>query len=346
MSERKLATIRTIKEIKEHTNADALEIAVIDGWEVIVKRGEHYANELVVFCEIDSWIPHEVAPFLSKGKEPKEFEGVKGERLRSVKLRGVLSQGLVLPISVLGEAHETFAINPNSVGADVSEHLNIKKWERPLNPQLVGQAKGYFPIFLRKTDQERVQNQFSAMLPEHFADEYEVTLKLDGSSCTFYHKDGEVGVCSRNLELKINDENSGNAFVKKFIELGLEEKLKALGQNIAIQGELWGSGINGNWEGVSDVRFSVFDVFDIDKQQYISAPFRHHLCDVLNLEHVPVIAKAKTLENFKSVQDLLHYAERPSVYNKVAEGCVWKSISNPEYSFKAVANSYLLGGGE
>lgn len=93
---RKLATIRQIAEIREIPGADAIELAIIDGWQTVVKKSEFKAGQMVVFCEIDSWIPHDLAPFLSKGKEPREYQGIKGERLRSVKLRGVTSQGIII----------------------------------------------------------------------------------------------------------------------------------------------------------------------------------------------------------------------------------------------------------
>lgn len=341
MSDRAMATIRRISEIRNHPNADKLDLASIDGWQLVTAKDNGFkAGDLVVYCEIDSWIPHEVAPFLSKGKEPREYNGVKGERLKSIKLRGALSQGLILPLSVLPYPEAAF-----TEGDDVSEILNIQKWERPLNPQLAGQAKGYFPPFLRKTDQERIQNQFKRMRPEHFEDTYEVTLKLDGSSMTVYYNSGEFGVCSRNLELKINEDNQDNAFIKKARELEIKEKLEHYGLNIAIQGELWGSGINGNWENINHHEFSVFDIFDIEKQCYLSAHSRNTICQQLGLKQAPVI-EYTTLTRFKSVQDFLDYAERPSINNKIAEGVVFKSMSNPDYSFKAISNSYLLNGGE
>lgn len=95
---RKLASIRRISEVRPIANADAIECAVVDGWTVVIKRGELQPGDLAVYFEIDSFIPYELAPFLSKGREPREFNGVKGERLRTVKLRGQLSQGLLLPL--------------------------------------------------------------------------------------------------------------------------------------------------------------------------------------------------------------------------------------------------------
>ena len=163
---RKLATIETISEVLPHNNADQLELAKVRGWQVVIRKGEFKQGDFVVFCEIDSRIPHELAPFLSKGQEPRVYEGVPGERLRTVRLRGELSQGLVLPIPKDWQ-NALFVIPPESgyieiggtvmfqLGADVTELLGIQKWEPPISAQLAGQIGGNFPSFIRKTDQER-----------------------------------------------------------------------------------------------------------------------------------------------------------------------------------------------
>lgn len=353
--ERKLATIRKIAELKPIVGADKIELAIVDGWQVVVKKGEFEVGELVIYLEIDSWVPTAVAPFLTKGaKFPKVFEGVEGERLKSIKLRGELSQGLVLPYDVLPEetrarfqegADDYGLGDEDFIDTDVTEVLGIKKYEKPLAANLQGQARGYFPSFIRKTDQERIQNIFGKLDTVKRGHLYEITLKRDGSSTTFFHKDGETGVCSRNLELKIDESNSENAFVKKFFELDLDFKLRSLGLNIAIQGELFGSNINGNWEGISDIRFEVFDIFSIDHQAYLGASERRELVSTLGLDSVPLIGY-NTLLPFETVEDFLKYADRPSTHNAIAEGVVFKSVQNPEFSFKAINNKYLLNGGE
>ena len=95
---RKLATIRRIADIQPIEGADAIEVAVVDGWRVVVKKDEFTVGDLAMYLEIDSWVPHELAPFLSKGHEPREYNGVKGERLKTIRLRGTTSQGLLLKI--------------------------------------------------------------------------------------------------------------------------------------------------------------------------------------------------------------------------------------------------------
>ena len=148
---RALATIRVIEAINPIPNADAIDVASIGGWNVVVKKGAHQVGEKVVYLEIDSWVPEHLAPFLNTGSPAKEFEGVVGYRLRTKKLRGVVSQGLILPTP----PGQTDVFND---GDDLTELLNIKKYEKPVNAQLAGIARGNFPSFIPKTDQERIQN--------------------------------------------------------------------------------------------------------------------------------------------------------------------------------------------
>ncbi len=155
MSERKMATIRKIDEIRPIEGADAIEAAVVGGWVVVIKKGEFKAGDLAVYLEIDSWVPHVVAPFLSKGQEPREYNGVKGERLRTVKLRGQVSQGLLLPLSILPRSLGFEFATDKTVGEDVSLWLGIQKWEAPIPASLSGDVEGVFPTVVPKTDQER-----------------------------------------------------------------------------------------------------------------------------------------------------------------------------------------------
>lgn len=328
--ERKLATIRRIAEVKEIVGADAIEAVRVDGWWVVAKKGEFPINHKAVYLEVDSWVPTSIAPFLTKsGNTPKEYEGVNGERLRTVKLRGQLSQGLLLPISIL-------PVRDYSDGEDVTETLGILKWERPLSPQLYGQAKGNFPSFLRKTDQERVQN-IGNMLENYVGQEFEVTIKLDGSSCTIFVNNEDNGVCSRNLELK-QDEN--NAFWRIALEYDIHNKIRAYGKNLAVQGELIAPNIQGNYEKVTNPEFYVFDVFDIDNQEYMLPKDRQEFCNLLNIPHVPLVDKAFTM--ITNTDKLLDMAEGDGMNVDVKrEGLVFKHNTS-DFSFKAISNSYLL----
>ena len=328
---RKLATISKIENIKAIPEADKICAYQVGGWWVVDAVEKYQVNDLVVFCEVDSWIPTELAPFLSKGKEPREFEGIKGERLRTIKLRGQLSQGLLLPWTVGGE------------GDDLSETLGIIKWEKPMNAQLADMAKGNFPALIPKTDQERAQNLKKEI--EIASDDgllFEVTEKLEGSSMTVYQIGGEFGVCSRNLDLK---ETEGNAFWATARKEDIEGKMKRLDAqwDFAIQGELIGPGIQGNIYKLTEPQFRVFDVYDIMAGAYLDPAHRRAVVAALGLLHVPIIADGKDL-GVGSIDEILQWAEDRSLLNPTVEreGIVFKEC-NGGMSFKAISNKYLLG---
>lgn len=335
---RKMATIRKIDALTPIVGADAIEAATIGGWKVVVKKGEFNVGDRAVYCEIDSWIPTELAPFLSKGKEPREYEGIKGERLRTVKLRGQLSQGLLLNLDLAIPQTNSFA-----EGDDVSELLGIVKWELPMNAQLAGMARGNFPSFIPKTDQERAQNLVGEILAAAQAGTlFEITEKLEGSSMTVYQNRGEFGVCSRNLDLK---ETEGNAFWATARKEDIEGKMKRIDEHwdFAIQGELIGPGIQGNIYKLTQPEFRVFDVYDITNGKYLDPAHRRALIAALGLKHVPFISVDKDL-GVGSVEEILQWAEDISILNPTVqrEGIVFKEVKGG-MTFKAISNKYLLG---
>ena len=338
---RKMASVRRIDDIHSIPNADTIECAIVGGWKVVVKRGEFQVGDLAVYCEIDSWIPHDVAPFLSKDKEPREFNGIRGERLRTVKLRGQISQGLLLQLNdLLKMKYDGSAVVEE--GDDVSEMFGIQKYEPPIPAQLAGVARGMFPGFIPKTDQERCQNLVQEIAEWMTADlTWEMTEKLDGSSMTVYHRDGEVGVCSRNLELKEDDSNSFWVTARTH---NLPNRLRALGRNIALQGELIGEGIQGNPYRIRGQGFYLFDIYDIDQSRYLTPAERMVLAEELSVVSVPLIATDTTLD---SVDALLARAEGKSQLNVLAEreGVVFKCNERPELHFKAISNRFLLKNG-
>ena len=333
---RKMASIRKIDNIVPIAGADAIECAVIGGWSVVVKKDEFKIGDLAVYCEIDSWIPTELAPFLSKGKEPRVYNGVSGERLKTIRLRGQISQGLLLSrFVVLDKIGEIFE------GQDVSEILGIQKWEAEIPAQLAGVTKGLFPSFIQKTDQERVQNLVEVIAETaRTHHRFEVTEKLEGSSMTVFMRDGEFGVCSRNLELKFSE---SNAFWAAAIKYDIENKMRLIGLNdIAIQGELIGPGIQGNIYNLTTPEFHVFDVYNIREGEYLTPQLRRDIVAMLQLKHVPVIMSDVMLPS-GNVQDILAMAEGKSMLNdkQEREGIVFKSVIGG-VTFKAISNRYLI----
>jgi RNA ligase (TIGR02306 family) len=340
MNSRHLVSVQKIIDIKPIDGADLIAAYKVNGWWVVDQVDKYHINDLILFAEIDSWIPTTIAPFLSKGKVPHEYYGVAGERLRTVRLKKQLSQGLLMPISIL----DSFDNKEWTEGDNVTDLLGIQKWEAPIIPQLAGVMKGYFPAFVSKTDQIRLQN-IQQEITDAFnnKDEFEVTTKLDGSSCTIYFNQGEVGVCSRNVELLLDQE--GNAFVDIAIKTGLLNTLNILGKNIAVQGELMGPGIQGNKENFKENKFFIFDIFDIDNQCYF--PVSERLVIIKQLqEHGSIELDVVPLTHLTTlpsdnIDQLLTLAEGSSVNASVREGIVFKRIDG-NFSFKIINNAFLI----
>ena len=347
---RKLASVRKIADILPIENADAIEVAVVDGWSVVTKKGEYQPGDLAVYFEIDSWIPEEMAPFLSKGGGAKTYEGIIGNRLRTVKLRGQVSQGLLLGLRDPTVYKALLGLNDVYEGLDVTEQLGIVKYEPPIPACLAGEVEGMFPGFISKTDQERVQNIIDRK--DLLVGTWELTLKLDGSSMTMFTREGEVGVCSRNLWLKDNAANDGNTLVQfaRGIDYTrtLPDVADLVGFDFALQGEIMGPGVQKNREKFSIHRFFVFDIYNITDSRYLSAGERKEVLKILllhtdNVEHVPIIENwFQVTEDMVDIDQFLAIAERPSINHKIAEGVVFKNVIDGDKSFKVISNSFLL----
>jgi RNA ligase (TIGR02306 family) len=238
------------------------------------------------------------------------------------------------------------------IGYNLTKLLGIQKYEPPIPAQLSGQVKGNFPSFIPKTDQERCQNLYTEIFTDHLDEVYEVTTKLDGTSCTIYIRDGQVGVCGRNWELTETDTNTlWRCARDQGIIDALEALYSAQGRNIALQGEVIGEGIQGNQEQIKGQKFFIFDIYDIANRSYLNAFSRasmvyqlRQLCPEADIEKVPLIEIGKVLKDhqFTTIDQLLKYAEGPSLNPNVQrEGVVFKSTFS-DFTFKAISNTWLL----
>lgn len=357
---RKLASIRRITEILPIPGADAIEVVQVGGWRVVTKKNEFQVNDLCVYFEIDSVLPVcEQFEFL-RGSSFVQKDWLisddnptgEGFRLRTIRLRGQISQGLVVPVHSFYRTVATLMVEgyvfERFEGDDVTDLLGVVKWDPPVPASLSGKVKGNFPSFIPKTDQERIQNVTADEMAKYADHDFEVTVKLDGSSMTVFSQNEYVGVCSRNLELDWeNDPNT--TFAKVLTETALHEILPTLG-NYAIQGELMGPGIQGNRENMKDHKLYVFDIYDIGAGRYLTSSERIDFVNQIRLlqrtkgvkciEHCPIQPAVQAAK--LSVDNLLAMAEGPSIVNAVREGLVFKSIQDPMFSFKAISNKWLL----
>jgi RNA ligase (TIGR02306 family) len=332
---RKMATVQQIVSISPIEGADAIEVARVLNWDIVVKKGEFAVGQMAVYFEIDSWIPSSIAPFLTKpGHFPRSYNGVEGEKLRTIKLRGQISQGLLLPVP-------SYLASPENEGGDLTEVLNIQKWEAPISAQLAGQARGNFPARIAKTDQERIQNMTRAFANGTLqAEVYEVTEKCEGSSMTVYVLTDEFGVCSRNLDLK---ETEGNTFWDLARSQGMKEKLRAFGQDVAIQGEAIGPGIQDNIYKLDKHEFRLFDVqLPNEGGRYLDPDERAEFAAKYGFVEAPLI-DANWGFGDKSIDDVIKMADGQSVINPKTkrEGLVFKAKSRKRFTWKAISNEYL-----
>lgn len=373
MTDRKLLRVVIIDDIIEHPNADSLELAIVGGWQVCVKKGEFTKGGYAIYAEVDAMLPvlNDMFSFLA-GSSNYEVDGVQYARVKTIKLRKELSQGILFKLH--GGQFGLF-----DDGEDFTDHFKVIKYEAPSERQAssalgsVKKAK-LFPDFIPKTDQERVQNivrKYECAVID--GEEFEVSYKLDGSSFTAYIKGDKVGVCSRNVELQLEREVWGwkkritemwkqflkhgryarwqtgvdpeaNAFTALFNSENLAEALRLarqyVGGDIAIQGEMVGPGIQGNFEGVDKNKLYVYSVFDIDKGVYFLPDTAQSIVAYAGLTYVPVLEYRTVLP--ATVGEVIAMADGPSGLNgKYREGLVFKSLRR-NFTFKVISNKYLL----
>lgn len=331
---RKLATIATIDAISHHTNADQLELATVRGWVTVVKKGEYKVGDKCIYVEIDSVLP-----------DKKEFEFLRdrGFRVKTIKLRGELSQGIVFPLSIIS--------GDFCVGDDVTDVLGVKLCSDDVSYDDAS-IVGSFPDFINKTGCERIQNHLY-ILNKYINNEWVATEKLDGSSLTVYCLNGELHVCSRNYEL---NNIEGSMYWDAVKDSCIDESI----EGYALQGELIGVKVNGNRYNLSNRKLYIFDVFDIKNQCYLDFDDYRKFCSWRGIDTVPVIRYKEKIHSRMSdiltnansmMSDILTDANGRSAINDRVdrEGLVWKPLYEMtdhriggRVSFKVISNKYLL----
>lgn len=344
--ERKLVTIQKIDKIEPIINADNIEVSSILGWKVVTKKGEFAPGDKCCFFEIDSLLPADKSEF--------EFMSAKKFRVKTCKFRGQLSQGLALPLNLISYAD----LSGYKIGDDVTEILGVEKWEPAevmVGANFRARKRGVFPQFLRKTDETRIQS-VPGFLVRHKGKTFYSTEKLDGSSITlFYLKDmlynrlpGTFGVCSRQLELKVDEEDPyRNCFWQAVLECDLESKFKNWNKNICVQGELVGAGIQKNKYKLENRKIFLYSAYDIVEQKYLGLKHLLEASKFLGLDTVPI------LEEFvldHSVDELVEMSKGTSMIcpSTIREGIVCRRVDLDEdeevgrASFKAINPNFLL----
>jgi len=340
-SDRPLASICRITKLTPIEGKDRIVLAHIKGWKCIVKIDEFTEGDLGVYFEIDSVVD----------KNDPTFSFLKGKyRIKTMKMAGVISQGLILPLSVMtSRGYETHSLQE---GDDVTKQMGVEKYIEPeeISQYVTNNTSNSlpFPNFCHKTDETRLQSS-PKFLEKIKGRKIVITRKEDGSSGTFSFKDKKFGIHSRNTTLEeINQSNAHYFFIND--KFSIEQKMIKYGKDIAIQGEIIGPKINGNRMKLIEYDYRVFNIFDIEKQEYLKWDDVVNISNELGLNTVPVIYYGLaddlelTIDSFLMIaKQQLYVTNEDPKKCVLAEGIVVKTIDDcPRISFKVVSDEYLL----
>lgn len=304
----KLASIEKIHSFSVHPNAEKLEKAKVLMWDVCVPKGQYKEGELVIF----------IFPDVIVDENNPHFDFMRSRKFRvwQAAFRGEPSAGLVCPIHVLN-----FYVNPNEAtflprdvmlfeeGAEVSEIIKCKKYERPADPTIRCDARGNFPTELISiTDEDNLLSN-PKVISEFVDKECVISLKYDGSSVTFILNNEDYMVCSRRLSLK---DDPNNVFWNMSRKYDIENKLKNYGKNIAVQGEVVGPKMNGNVPQFAEHCIFIFNVKLLDENRYLDYNELVNFCKELDLPMVPIVSEfvwneVVTLDSLKEIANNVKY---------------------------------------
>lgn len=287
----KLASIERITEIKPIEGADKILAAKVLGYWTVIKKDEFKVGDLCIWHNPDTIVDIE--------KFPGAYSILKEPRLKVIKLRKQVSQGLALPIDRfkppypwqehMDKMRILDALRDSAEGDDVSDIIGIKKYEKPIPECMKGITKGNFPGFIPKTDENNLRSYPSILQNLYAEQEVYATVKIDGQSSTYYAHDNKFGVCSRNLELVFNE---NNGFWKNALKYKIEDALwkyrDITGKSWALQGESYGPGIQGNKTGVAELSFAAFALYNITDAYYSSVDELIKFCKMYEIPMVEI----------------------------------------------------------
>ena len=325
----KLASIERITEIKPIDGADKILAAKVLGYWTVIKKDEFKVGDMCIWHNPDT--------IVDKEKFPIAYSILKEPRLKIIKLRKQVSQGLALPIysfqppypwqEHMDKMRVLDALRNLVEGDDVSELINIKKYEKPIPECMKGVTKGNFPGFIPKTDENNLRSYPGILANLYTEEDVYVTVKIDGQSSTYYWKDDVFGVCSRNQELVFNE---NNGFWKNAIRYKIEAALKRMydytGNHFALQGESYGPSIQANKLGVPELSFAAFALYNITTAQVCAYDALDTFCKANEIPSVYTVFKGR-LEDFGKNSDELLDRVNEVRYNNgsAAEGLVFRT---------------------
>jgi len=326
----KLASIQAVREIRPVHGADRIVLASVLGYQTIVRKNEFQPGDLCVWHEPDT-----VA-----GERP-EYEFLRRDnfRLKVKKIRGEVSQGLALPLTIIG------GLNGFKLGDDVTDLVGIRKYEKP--PPRTKESSLPFPDWLVKTDEPNLRS-YPEAVAEFMGRPCVITQKVDGASATFYRRAGAFGVCSRNIEVPQDD----SPFWQVTRQFRLAEALASLSGDFAIQGEIYGKDIQGNHLGIECISFMAFSLLDIGTRRYLGHRELALFCQSTGVPMVKQVWTGHCQFELNSFVELANQQEYTR--GSPAEGIVIRPVEETESKFlpggrlsgKIMNEKYALTHGE
>lgn len=339
---RNLVSIQEVKGILPIPDADAIEVIEVLGWKLVVKKNEFKVGDKVVYFEVDSFLPIEDKyEFLRKSSFKNHPTIGEGFRIKTIKLRGQISQGLALAPSDLG-------LEDLPVGTDVTDRLGVRKWEPIETLSDWGAMREGLPDGVSKTDETRIQSIYDEIMPQFEGRRYYISTKIDGTSITMLRQNGEFKVCSHCNEILDNAPSSIWDYARKH---NVEQKMiDADINNYAFQGEMAGPGIQKNRLNLTAPKWFIFTIKNLATGQRLGLEEMKTLCDKVGLEMVPIEEEGDNLiEKYPTLETLLERAKGKYASGQNKEGIVIRpvepihsnTVSGP-LSFKVLNNDYLL----
>jgi len=353
---RVLAYVDIIHHINPIRDADNIECGMIRNWPVVIGKGEFRNGDQVLYIEPDAALPISDPRFASlAGRGTTDIDGVQYHVLKTIRLRGQLSQGIVFPLDKFRELDPERSFLPVSIqhgDLSIDDALGIRLWEPPQSPLGADQKGPWNLPWLRKTDAERIQNLPDIWLESVDDGLWIPTEKIDGTSITFAMDDlGDLHIYSRNWELKTDNPNAMSVKLAHRYDVW---NWMMDNDVTAIQGEMYGEGIQSNRLKVSGQHLAVFAVWQhqIGVEPSAHDRFADHIASPLSQENALDFVPTLELPFPKTVEQGLAQADgMRSLINpdQLAEGIVWHHLGDREFpgldyrrQFKVVSPAFLI----
>ena len=359
--------VARINEIKEIPGADNIEQGVIGGWNCIIKKGEYKVDDLVAIATTDAVIPQGLSDAMNVTNYLR-----KGQRVRTVKLRGVYSECLVIP-------NQFLPVGYNPEGKDLMDSLSIFKYEPPaVQVQLASgkkiryQKNPNFHVYYKFPNLKNVPNMFTE------GDEVEITRKMHGTNArygivkklklSFWDRAKKFfGLADEWIEYEyvygshnVEKGSDSQGFYDTDVWMEVADKFKIkeklwhvfktakssgsynLDSGLVIYGEIFGPGIQKNYDyGLKEIQFEVFDI--TMNNEYLEPIRTLYFCDsILLLPHVDVLYRGDWSQK---IQDKLVFNNFIDGTKIPHEGIVIKHHTGQRNKVAKVINpDYLIYG--